>query len=169
MCDPTVIALGSLAIGAFSDITAAGAQNKASKANAAAAQRAFTSTLSDINARKAEETESANLVGKQARELSLVEQGLAQTSAAEGGVSGSSVDAQSNVLSRTLGGFLSSLDVSTDNTLRQLDRSKEGAEATRDSRIASVPRASGLATGLRIGGRALSTGASIYDFQTRTK
>lgn len=169
MCDPTVIALGSLAIGAIGDLAGAGAQNKASKANAAAAKKAFAATVGDIEARRAEEIESSNLVGKQASELSLVEQGMAQTSAAEGSVSGASVEAQSNVIDRTLGEYLRSLDKSTDNTLRQLDRSKEGAFATMQTRIAGVPGASSLATGLRIGGRALSASGTIYDYKTRDK
>lgn len=163
MCEPSTIALAGIALGTglgvIGDVAGHKAQQAAAEANRKAAQKNFQFQIGDIQSRRSEEEQAASLKSRKATEISTGEKSSAKASAAEGGVSGSSVTAQQQDLTRSLSEFLLNTKANRDLRLRQLDRSAEGASAEFKSRVAGVPQPSTFATGLRIGGR-LATGAT---------
>lgn len=142
MCDPLTIGLTSVAIG--SKIAGGIAANKAAKKQAAAitrnANESYGNQLADLSARAGEETSSAQFEAQNQRELSLAELGLNEAAAAEGNISGSTVDAATSALKRRAN---IAQDVTTSNldaVLAQLARSARGAATERDSRINGAPQ-----------------------------
>jgi hypothetical protein len=156
MCEPTALAIGSLAVNAGGSLLGAGGQNKAHKANKANALNALRLGTADVNARLDEETAAA----QQARQ-GIVEQGTANvatatTSAAESGVAGGSVDALIAGILREQAKALGTLDTNLEGVRAQGGRQKAGLLADAQSQIAGVPKASGAATALGVAGAGLS-------------
>ena len=137
MCDPLSITLGAIAVGsqAVGGLAAAGARNKQSKAEQAAAAKAFTKTVGDIEAQRNEIVRAA--VGERAQiaAISAQEKGTVQAAVAESGVEGSSPTMLSNQFDKAL---LEALQLNTENLSlksKQLDREIEGAAAGAQSRM----------------------------------
>lgn len=155
MCDPLSIALGTVALGSkvAGDIAGNAAANKMGKATIASANASFNSGIADIRARKAQELEAAQLNAQRSREMSLVELGLVQASAASTNVAGASVDAAGANITRRAAQSQDLTTLNLDNLLAQLDRNAAGLAADRQGRINTAPRGQGvLATTLDAAG-----------------
>jgi len=151
VCDPvTIIAGASLAIEAGSSIAGASAQNKASKANKAAAQQAMQDTWKDISLREVQEQDATSLTIMQADRQARSADAVARVSAGEAGVSGASVDALIGDISAQASTFKVTQERNLDMTISQLQREKVSAKNVAQNRINAVPRANPFATGLQI-------------------
>lgn len=151
MCEPaTIIGVASLAIETGSAIAGASAQNKASKANKAAAERAMQDTWKDISLREVQEQDATSLTIMQADRQARSADAVARVSAGEAGVAGASVDAIIGDINRQASEFKVTEERNLDMTITQLQREKVGARNQAQSRINAVPRANPFATGLQI-------------------
>jgi hypothetical protein len=157
----TALAVASFAMDSGSKIAGASAQNAASKANKASALSSLRLANADISARVNEET-AASLglkqnVTRQADALSST----AATSAAEAGVAGGSVDALMRSILFQEGEASSAIDQNLALTIAQSERQRRGAAAEAQSRIAGVPGANPVATGLGIAGAGLGLATQL--------
>lgn len=152
MCSPLHVAGAALLINVGSEVARYTAQNRASAANARAARAAREAETRDITLRQIEEgiaaSRSIQDVSRQATQSS----GLAIAAAADAGVSGGSLQALLGDIEAEEGRARSDIVDQYVVTFDQLERMKEGAFAREASRIAGVPRASAVSTGLMIGG-----------------
>jgi hypothetical protein len=156
MCEPTAIAIGSLAMNAGSAVAGAGAQNKQAKANKANALEALRLGTRDVNARLREETAAASQQEQQVLAAGAAGLSTAQTSAVENGVGGQSVDALVAEVLRQQGAATDTIAANLDMLGDQAERQKQGLVAEANSRIAGTPPANPLATGLGVAGAGLS-------------
>jgi hypothetical protein len=160
VCEPaTIIAGASLAIEVGSSIAGASAQNKASKANKAAAEQAMRDTWKDISLREVQEQDSTSLTIMQADRQARSADAVARVSAGEAGVAGASVDALIGDISRQASDFKVTAERNLDATITQLQREKVGAKSAAQSRINAVPSANPFATSLQI----VSAGVNFAD------
>lgn len=150
MCNPVAIVGAGLSIG--SSILKHKSQNDASKANEAAANDAMRTNFRDIDARAVEENKAATNQIVAGLNQKNDAQGTALAAAAGAGVGGISVQALLNTIEGDAASYTDSVLENRDLKLDQLQREKLGATAQAKDRIASVPRASLLGTGLRIAG-----------------
>lgn len=139
------------------------AQAKAAKANTAAANSAFQNTVEGINLRQNQEQDAATQTILSADRQARGADARARVSAGEAGVAGASVDALLGSILRDKLDFEAVTTRNTENTIQQLEREKLGAAATRDSRIAGVPKPNPFLTGLQIAGAGLDFATSIYN------
>lgn len=151
MCDPLSIALGGAALG--TQVLGNTLQNKAlsdnAKANEKASRASYRDLIGDLTGRASEERAAAQLEVQQTRELSLVELGLAQASAADSNVAGASIDAASAMLQRKAHLARTTTEANLDATNRQLGRAARSGSAEALNRINSAPQGkSGTAIGL---------------------
>lgn len=131
------------------------AEKKNAQANRAAAARAFNQTVGDIEAQRAEMVRAAGAEAANIKTVSAREKGVAQTAAAESGVTGGSPDAVQAQLQRALEVALGYQSENLKIRQKQLDREIEGAAAGAQSRIQANPDPSNLA--LRTGIAAVNT------------
>jgi hypothetical protein len=151
VCDPISIIEGaSLAIEIGSSVAGASAQNKASKANKAAAQQAMQDTWKDISLREVQEQDATGQTIMQADRQARSADAVARVSAGEAGVAGASVDALVGDISAQASAFKMTQERNLDMTITQLQREKVGAKSAAQSRINAVPKANPFATGLQI-------------------
>ncbi len=151
MCDPvTIIAGASLAIEAGSAVVGASAQNKASKANAAAATTAMHDTWKSLSLRETQEQDTTQQTIMQADRQARSADAVARVSAGEAGVAGASVDALAGDISAQASAFKVTQGRNLDMTIAQLQQEKVAAKSAAQSRINSVPGANPFATGLQI-------------------
>jgi hypothetical protein len=157
MCEPITIGLAAIAVGSqvAGGISSANAAKKQSKADIAAAGRAFTQTVGDIEAQRDEIARAAMGERAQLQQVAAQEQGSVQTAVAENGVTGASPTALSNQFDRAL---MQALQINTENLAlknKQLDREIEGAAAGAQGRInqakAAAPSAFGTALSVGTG------------------
>jgi hypothetical protein len=156
MCEPTAIAIGGLAMNAGSSLLGASAQNKQARANKANALEALRLGNTDVNARLREETAAASQVKQDVLAAGAAGISTAQTSAAESGVAGQSVDALVSEVLRQQGVASDTIAQNLDMIGDQAERQKKGLVAEANSRIAGSPGANPMATGLGVAGAGLS-------------
>lgn len=165
MCDPITIATvatvtsGIAKIGG--DVVAANAENAraaAVKSNAFAAEK---TTDLDLSTRELQEkiagNEKITAATRQAGEVA----GATRAGAGRAGVGGATVDMLLDNQTRQLAQYDTSVTQQTDANVAQLDREKDAAYATYESRVASAPPANPWATALRIGGDVAGTVGSF--------
>ena len=151
MCNPVLIALGSLALSAGSKIASAIGESKRASKNKEFAQEAFIADVSDIIARISEEQDAAAQKINQSFRASRKAASTARVAAGEAGVAGISVDLLLDDVARQQGEFVASVEDNLARTTRQLGREARGADIRRRSRISAVKAPSFLSTALRIG------------------
>lgn len=148
-----LIALAGFALSAAGDIAEHAAAKRAAEANRKAVLADYGQRVSDIEARRTQEGEAASLDLANARNTSLVEQGMMQLNFAENGVAGNTATTAQSTLAS---GFTSYRLTELENlrlTNVALDQQKNGARAQANSRMTADP--SLLATGLRLAGDGL--------------
>lgn len=157
MCEPTSIAIASLALTTGGAIANHVADGKASKQARKSAEEDHKLKTHDIGKRQQEEllaTQREIIAGqRQAREAT----GMARLSASEAGVSGMSVDLLMGDIARDESDYTQSVEMNSVITLDQLQRMKAGANAELASRKNATQGPSAAATGIAIGGSALDT------------
>jgi hypothetical protein len=155
MCDPTVIAIGSLVLTAGSAVADHVGQAGAAKKNEKAALDDMMQMWTDVGLMQQEvQAQAAETVlesDRRAREAHAT----AIVSAGEANVSGVSVDALLSVLNRQGAEYRSSVNRQADRQVAQLQREKISGRTEAQNRIAAYPRPNLFATGLRIGGAAM--------------
>lgn len=150
MCSPLLVIGAAVQIGG--QVANHVAQNKASKANKVAAMADMRLQYADVNARQVEEQKAAAgqiQAGLQQKDSA---QGTALAAAAGAGVGGLSVEALINTIEGDAASYKDSVQEQLDLTTAQAEREKRGITAGAANRIASVPKASILGTGLKITG-----------------
>lgn len=171
MCDPvtlsTIAIASTIASGAAKvggDVVAANAENAraaAVKSNAFAAEK---STDLDLSTRELQEkiagSEKITAGERQAGEAA----GATRAGAAGAGVGGMTVDLLLDNESRQLALYKDSVNQQTTANVQQLDREKDAAYATYQSRVTSAPPANPWATALKIGGDVAGTAGQIASF-----
>jgi hypothetical protein len=155
MCEPTALAIGSLALNAGGSIAGASAANKQAKATKASALESLRLGVADVNARVREETAAAGQTSQQIAAAGEAGTATAQTSAAESGVAGGSVDALVMALLKQQSGAQGVVDANLSAVEAQAQRQRAGLAAEASSRIAGAPVANPVATGLGIAGAGL--------------
>lgn len=164
MCAPAIpLIIGGLtaAVGIGTAVASHIGQNKAAKANTAAANENFQARTEALSAQSVE-------VRNAAAEDSLSnaidyarESGRISASAADMGLSGVSAFGLQQSSAFEAGRQQSVDDLNLTTQLRQLQRGVTGADIERKSQIASVPKGSATMLALGVAGGALS-GASAY-------
>lgn len=161
MCEPTAIAIGTLAIGVGSKVLEHKAQNKAaSKAKAAnktEALRAMREASTDISLLEVQQQDASTRTIYEADRAARSTQALARVSAGEAGVSGLSVEALLGDIDRKIGEFKTTETRNLDMVLDQLQREKVSGRSIAQGRIAAVqiPRPSPFALGVSLAGAGL--------------
>jgi len=157
MCDPISLGIG-LAGAGLSALSA----HKRSKQNEAEARKAFVKQHQALTARKAEETIAGEQrIEQTGREIEQVKS-RALTQAAEGQVSGISVDLLMGEFEREKGETFAAMEENIRLVRKQIGREIGGAEARRESRIAAVPGPNYLALGINIASQ-VNTGLAEKD------
>lgn len=169
MCNPVLIALGSLALSAGSRIASAIGESKRASENKEFAQEAFIADVSDIIARISEEQDAAAQKINQSFKASRKAASTARVAAGEAGVAGISVDLLLDDVARQQGEFVASVEDNLARTTRNLDRQIRGAGIRRDSRTNAVRAPSFLSTALRIGGSGLDFLTPIISRKNATR
>lgn len=156
MCEPaTAVMVAGAVISAGVAVASHVNQNDASNRNKAASNRAAQADLDALATREGQEQRAS--LGN----ILSIEQEVAQASATasvnagEAGVSGASVLALLSIIQTRGSEAVSGVQQGFKDTQDQIRREGAGVRATRESRIAAVPRASGLETGLRVAGAGL--------------
>lgn len=150
MCDP--ISIVGVAVSAAGAIAQHKAQNEASAANEAAAKEALKLNYAADNSRKAEEQSAATSQIAAGLKQANASKGTVLAEAAGANVSGMSVEALLNTIEGDQASFTDSVNANRDAKIRQLSRDQQNLIAGETAQVASVPRASTFATGLRIAG-----------------
>lgn len=156
MCDPTLIGLGTLAIGIAGAVGQHNAQEKAASTNKAEALRAAREASHDISLQQAEQKLAATKTIYQADRDARSAQALARVSASEAGVTGVSVEALMGDLDRKRAEYGTSVIENLDISLKELEREKVSGRTIAQGRIAQVQQPSPFALGLQIGAMGLS-------------
>lgn len=157
---PLLAALGvSIGSQILGGLTGQSAAKKNAKMEAAAAARAFSDTVGDIEARRVEELRASTNNQFQLVTASAQEQGTAQASAAESGLGGQGKDSIKVQFDRALALALGANAENLKMTNKQLDRDITGAASGAISRTnaakAAVP--SGFSVGANIVGGVAQT------------
>lgn len=158
MCDPvTAIVVAGGAIEMGSAIAGHVAQNKASAQNRRMADEAAANDLSALSDREAQERTASmsNILGIE-RQVQQ-EKATAAVMAGEAGVSGASVTALLSLIETRGGEAVSDINQQFSFTKEQLSREAQAVGLNRRSRIAAVPKASLVETGLKVAGAGLNT------------
>lgn len=155
MCEPTTIVAAALAIKAGTEVVGSvmehKAQNKANKANTAAANDAAVASHNVLNARTLEERVAAGQAINEGERQTVSASAEARLSAITSGVAGQSAEAVLGTIEGDLGRYTDSIKQNLDMNLLQIDRQRLGVEAERRGRIATGPqKANPWATGLSI-------------------
>lgn len=164
MCDPvSIIAGASLAFSVGSQVAGASAQNKASKANAAAARRAFREANRDIALLQSQE-KGAHAINvfdmeRQARAAAA----LAEVSAGEASVTGTSVRELIQDIDRERAEAESRATRNLADRMAGLEREKISGRTVMQERIASVPGANTFGTIIGIGSTVAGFGATALE------
>lgn len=161
MCDPTVLALGSLVINSVGDIAGAEAQNTNAEANKKAAIASQVGQINDINLRQTQEKQAAVQEITAAQRQTTTALSSARLSAGEAGVKGASVDALLTDIGAQGSTYTQDVQLNQANTQAQLERQKQGVYAQTQDRINSVQSANPLATALKIGGNVIGTATQL--------
>lgn len=161
MCEPTTLAVAAFAFSAGSTLLNHRAQGQAAEANKEAAEEAYAVNSRDLGIRQQEEMKAAARQHLQGRRQAREAKSTLDVSAGEAGVSGFSVDALRGEIERDEGAFLHTVDENAVVTIEQLQRMKEGASATAQSRVNAVASPSLLNTGLQIGAAGLDLMSSL--------
>lgn len=156
MCEPTALAIGSLAIEAGSAVAEAVGQNQAASAQRNAALRDEQLQLRDLGVRQQEEQRASAQQIQEVRRETRQGTGLARVSAASAGVSGPSVDMLLDNVERSGAVAEKTLLDNEVITIDQLQRAKQGVTAEALDRIAGAPKANPLLAGLKIGAAGLN-------------
>lgn len=156
MCDATAIALSSLVIKAGSEVAGAIGQKKKAEQNEQESNQAFLRSVADLTARVTEERQAADERIREGQQQAAAAAATARVSAGESGVTGVSVDLLLGDIERQRGEQATSVRSNLAAFERQAKREERGLEATRVSRIRSVPKPNPFLTALRIGGAGLS-------------
>lgn len=157
MCDPTVLALSSLAIKTAGNLGAAAAQNNAADANKKSAIASEAGSINDINLRETQEKQAAGQQIEAAQRQTRTAVSSARLSAGEAGVSGASVDALLSDIGAKGSTYAGDVKLNLQNTNDQLERQKLGIYSQTQDRINSVQKSNPFATALTIGGSAIGT------------
>lgn len=167
MCDPiTGLAVASFAINVGSQIAGASAQNKAAQANKEAAEAAFRTTFNDINALQTSVRERETVSVFELERQGRAAEAIAVVSAGESGVSGQSVKAVIADVKAKFGEAAARTERNADFEVAQLEKEKVSGRQVMQQRIASVPGASPLATGLGVLGAGLDSALLIRRTKT---
>ncbi len=162
MCDPvTAIMVAGSAIETGGVIAGHVAQNKAAGQNRRMADEAAANDLSALSVREAQERTASvsNILGIE-RQVQQ-EKATAAVMAGEAGVSGASVTALLSLIETRGGEAVSDINQQFAFTKEQLGREAQAVGLNRRSRIAAVPKASLLETGLKIAGVSLNTATGL--------
>jgi hypothetical protein len=157
MCDPvSAIAVTSLALSTGSAILDHKAQNKQANAVKASALESLKLQNHELSIREVQE----RIAGSQQLEQADLEvasaRGDISTSAASRGLGGLSLDLLLGDAVAQGARYKTSVNQNTAASVAQLQRGKDEALAEANARIAGAPKASTLATGLKIGAGALN-------------
>lgn len=152
MCDPTAIAVTSLALSAGSRIAQHQAEEERQEAVAESARRNRRLETRDLGFRQTEERMAASRILRNIRLQAEETEGTIRSSAAEAGVEGGAVQALLGELRASQGRASQDVKDSRKSVVEQLQRQKEAAIARERSTRAGAPGPSTLATGLTIGG-----------------
>jgi len=161
MCDPTTLAIASMAMSTAGAVQGHNAQNKAYEKNAEMANKAKMDEDRMINLQESQEQEAA---ASQSIEQNRQTQELAARANVAGGESGGFLNNNAviqNIVRQGLEANTTS-GQNLERTKAQLGEQRLGANTRAQSRINSVSKASAAATGLKIAGNAINTGAQYY-------
>lgn len=151
--DPFTIGATIFSIGsALFDHSAA---KKRAAENASRAQTAYGLNVRGLGRTGIQAQQGAALERFQLGQEGAAASSVAATSAGESGVAGNSVTSLLTQYAAETSFAQSAVDQSLANTMDELRHRKESAFAEYQGRVASVPKPSGLATGLEIGGSLL--------------
>lgn len=142
ICDPTLIAIGSLVIGVGSNLLKHKANtssvNKANAANAAAATLSMTEASKDISLLELQQGQASGRTIYEADRQARSTQALARVSAGEAGVTGVSVEALLGDIDKKLGEFKTAESKNLDMAIDQLQREKISGRTIAQSRITAT-------------------------------
>lgn len=133
MCDPISIAVAGFAVG--SKVISHVGENRQRKEARKESGKAFELTVSDIEARRAEERALASGKFRDIRDLGISSASTAQLSAVEAGVKGGTIDLLIGDIARQEGQARTSVKQNLAITERQLDRSERQAGAQLEGRL----------------------------------
>ena len=167
MCEPTTIAMASLALSAASTAVSyqqqagqAKVQNQIHQNNQALALQSRNQSFADLSARQQQEAQAAAQQINQQNREALQTAASVQVQMGESGVAGFSMN---NIMRDIYGQSarnISTIENNRDWTLGQLEREKDGLQASYKGQANSTSgamRPSLLAAGLQIGDAALSS------------
>ena len=168
MCSPELAAGASVLQGIQQQnaaVDAANRQNAAYRENVNNSFTAFQDENRSLNRRIGQESDAKaqNSFAKMIEALRL--QGRAQTAAGEAGVSGNSVSALLNDLTRQEGVAQNTISRNFENTKMQLEDQKTSTQATFKNRVNSVQKGYAPSAGDAMLGIALNAGTSYYSAQ----
>ncbi len=168
MCNPALAAGASVLQGIQQQnaaVDAANRQNAAYRENVNNSFTAFQDENRSLNRRIGQESDAKaqNSFAKMIEALRL--QGRAQTAAGEAGVSGNSVSALLNDLTRQEGVAQNTISRNFENTKMQLEDQKTSTQATFKNRVNSVQKGYAPSAGDAMLGIALNAGTSYYSAQ----
>ena len=168
MCNPALAAGASVLQGIQQQnaaVDAANRQNAAYRENVNNSFTAFQDENRSLNRRIGQESDAKaqNSFAKMIEALRL--QGRAQTAAGEAGVSGNSVSALLNDLTRQEGVAQNTISRNFENTKMQLEDQKTSTQATFKNRVNSVQKGYAPSAGDAMLGIALNAGTSYYAAQ----
>lgn len=147
--------LGQYALKGISALAGHASEAKRARQNAASALQAYGLNVADLGARDLQAQEAASqdrfLLGQEGAGAA----GTATASAAEAGVSGMSVTSLLEQYAAETSFAQGSVDKSLANTRAELARRKVASGIEYQNRLAGVPKPSGFATGLEIGGASI--------------
>lgn len=156
MCEPTAIAIASLAIGVYGRVAGAKAQNKASEANKEAALKSQREASKDISLLQQQQVDATSRTIYEADRNARSTQALARVSAGEAGVTGVSVEALLGDIDRKFGEFKSTAGRNLDSVLDSLQREKISGRTVAQGRISAVQPSNPYATAIGIASEGLA-------------
>jgi hypothetical protein len=157
MCDPvSATAAIGLALNVGSAVLDHKAQNKQANAVKASALESLKLQNNELSIREVQERiAGAQQIEQGNREVQAAS-GDIKASAAARGIGGLSLDLLLGDVVAQGARFKTSVDQNTEASVSQLERGKDEALAEAHARIAGAPKASNLATGLKIGAAGLN-------------
>ena len=155
----------SLAFGVGSKIAGASAQNKAEKANRAAALKAFRQENRDIAELQAQEKRAVAVNIFDIERTARRAQSVASVSAGEAGVTGQSVQDILNDIGREKGEAVQRTEANLEDRITNLESEKISGRERRRQRVAAVPGASTFGTIIGVGGELLGFGSTYLELQ----
>jgi len=138
-----------------SSLLSGAAQDRAAKANAAAAKVDEASEFNTLALRGRQEQQQAAGLDQIADRKIQLDQGLADLASSENNVSGNSVGALANELQAQNGMYHDSVAENLSNQLQQIGIERQGVVSRTQARINGVQPPNPFATGLNIAGTAL--------------